>query len=99
MVISEVVTLFLYAISIAFLPEYFGKPSSPIVRSIFSTYGHIRSIICCDDTLCMESRCHSGDQCDATVDHQTHTEQSETVGIEQVVIILSDRRDVFYVLC
>ncbi len=31
MVLSEIITLFIYAISIAFLPEYFGKPNCRLI--------------------------------------------------------------------
>jgi hypothetical protein len=36
MVISEIVTLFLYVISIAFLPEYFGQSPVSSPRSVLT---------------------------------------------------------------
>ena len=33
MVVSEIVTLFIYAISMAFLPEYFGEQSLSVHES------------------------------------------------------------------
>lgn len=85
MIISEVVTLFFYVISIAFLPEYFGICFRFIVflyqltDFLFCdlpfltshTHTHInRPLFRRDPRVCLESCCNSRDQRDATLDSQ-----------------------------
>ena len=78
MVISEVVTLFLYAISIAFLPEYFGafphETSLSKNRILNLTFCLSRFDVCGHNILRMESCSDSWNQCDAVVDCQTDQE-------------------------
>jgi hypothetical protein len=70
MVISEVVTLFFYVISIAFLPEYFGTCSyHPSQGLLIVPYRpRFRRV----HSFCMESRCHGSSQRASPVRHQAH---------------------------
>jgi hypothetical protein len=44
MIIAEIVTLLIYIISMAFLPEYFGSSSDSLDLIILTIH---RSVICC----------------------------------------------------
>jgi hypothetical protein len=59
MVVSEVVTLLFYAISIVFLPEYFGAFFIH-VRDITCSSWCYRSLVCGFHPIRMEGRCNSG---------------------------------------
>jgi hypothetical protein len=63
MVISEVVTLFFYVVSMAFLPAYFGELSDCLLLTLITNivFEISRSLICCDFAICMESSCHRRD--------------------------------------
>ena len=56
MVVSEIVTLFFYIISIAFLPEYFGTLIVFVSQELLSIH---RSFICRHPRICMEGGCNS----------------------------------------
>lgn len=72
MVVSEIVTLFFYIISIAFLPEYFGGPrSSADCGSHLTTH---RSLIRRYTGIWMEGCRHRRHQRTTTVYNQTHSE-------------------------
>jgi hypothetical protein len=74
MVISEVVTLFFYVISIAFLPEYFGAYSAAVAATQLTEMR--RPDICCDARVWVEGGCDRGAQCAAAVHYQADSEQN-----------------------
>lgn len=56
MIAAEVVTLFLYMVSMAFLPEYFGEfllPEIPDGALLTETAG--RPLLCHNNPFCLES--------------------------------------------
>jgi len=82
MVVSEVVTLFFYVISIAFLPAYFGmNPFCPRRKKQDLTIA-CRPLVCCHPDFCLESRCHCGYQCSSAVHLQAYKEEDSSCGIE-----------------
>jgi len=78
MIISEIVTLFLYVISMAFLPEYFGMlpycSFSPSKRPSHELVLPFRSDIRRHRRLCVESRCYCCHICIASLDYQAHSQ-------------------------
>ena len=68
MIVSEVVTLIFYIISIAFLPEYFGASMFGVVQSWMITSS--RSIVRRYCRLCLEGGRHRSNQCASSVYHQ-----------------------------
>lgn len=69
MVISEVVTLLIYVISIAFLPEYFGTFSTPILVFL-ELMVNLRSFIRALTAVCLEGGCYCRHKCIPAVHHQ-----------------------------
>jgi hypothetical protein len=72
MVISIIVTLFFYIISIAFLPEYFGKPLLPMLFSPLFILSWCRPLIRRYDRLCMEGGGDRSDQRSSIMFDQGH---------------------------
>lgn len=77
MIVSEIVTLLIYAVSMFFLQEYFG--TSLYLRPYFSmqrlTLSHNRRPKLRDvRQVCVEGCSDCGDQRSASVDHQSHQE-------------------------
>jgi hypothetical protein len=72
MVVSEIVTLFFYIISIAFLPEYFGTSYLICLAQGLSTHTVRRSHICRYAWVCVEGGGHCSNQCSSAVHHQGH---------------------------
>lgn len=87
MIISEVVTLGIYAFSMVFLPEYFGafvfhfRPTVHF-RTFFFPFNSrcrprfpcFRSIICGLSAICVESRSYRWDKRATSVDYQDDQE-------------------------
>jgi hypothetical protein len=71
MVISEVVTLFFYVISIAFLPEYFGACSHCHLPDGLLML--CRPRFCRVHSFCMESSCDRRSQRSSPVYHKAHS--------------------------
>ena len=82
MIISEVVTLFFYAISMAFLPEYFGtwalcailsSIKHPLTGEMFSFFLlFFRPHVCRLSRLCLEDSGYRGYQHYTPIYNQTH---------------------------
>jgi hypothetical protein len=87
MVISEVMTLFIYAVSMAFLPEYFGARRLSLI-----CLGHSRPRnahrphVCAQRALRVEGRSHRRDLRAPAVGHQAHPLARRARGVEQTVV-------------
>ena len=68
MVISEIVTLLIYAISMVFLPEFFGTLCH-LSREILIDLS-CRLDLCLVDTVCLEGRGNRGCQCTSIIYYQ-----------------------------
>ena len=73
MVISEVVTLLIYMISMAFLPEYFGA-SHLSFQTLLLKLALRRPHVCDLDALRLESCCHRCSQLVPSIPHQVHSQ-------------------------
>lgn len=97
MIISEVATLFFYAISMAFLPEYFGKRAisaalnfmkRPLMTDAMFSLPH-RPHVCRLRRLCVEDSRHCCYQHYTLIHYQAHSKEGRSSGLEQATVILS----------
>lgn len=77
MVLSEIITLMIYAVSIVFLPEYFGMCTGPNPQRFELTLC-FRLSLCDNGALCLESWLNSGRQCLSTLHFQAYTQPPPT---------------------
>ena len=88
MVIAEIVTLLLYAVSIVFLPEYFGTCSySPRTMDASEHMGLRRSVVRRLRTFRLESGSDRCGQRFPVVCDQVHKEQDLSCGFQQTSVI------------
>ena len=90
MVIAEIVTLLLYAISIAFLPEYFGaclRFFHNLLASKHRTRFFSRPFVRHLCTLRLESCCHCSGQRFSIVRDQIHQKQNLPRCLEQTSVM------------
>ena len=98
MIISEVVTLGIYAFSMIFLPEYFGSSWSPTIpvpcpelkhsRRLLNSY---RSVVCHLSAVRVESGGHGGGERVTAMDHQGYQESHRTRGNDEALEKWGDR--------
>lgn len=74
MVLSEVITVIIYAISIVFLPEYFGECCRTLFLHFPCCLSYHRSCVRYISAFRLESSGHRGSQLPSLIHHQTHSE-------------------------
>ena len=90
MVIAEIVTLLLYAISIVFLPEYFGaflqfiRQLSPSPKYCVQLF---RPFVRCLRPFCLEGSNYCGSQCIPIVCNKICQEQDLPCSFKQTTVI------------
>ena len=90
MIISEIVTLGIYAFSMIFLPEYFGPSWSPSPYPLPELkHSHLlnscRSIVCPLSAVRVESGGHGRGERVTAMDHQGYQESHRTRGNDEAL--------------